>query len=86
MPPQDPVEKVPGGPEGSIIEPARGRCLYRIKVEPRDGDERGDDLGKALVLHVYQDGVEIGTVDFEPTADGARALLDEVRWLEWKTG
>jgi len=86
MPPQNPVVRVPGGTEGATMQPARGRCLYRVKVEPSGSGERGEDPGEILVLHVYQDGVEIGTLDFELTAAGARALLDEVRWLEWKTG
>jgi hypothetical protein len=78
------MAKVPGG--GATTEPARGRCLYRVKVEPRGTGEHGEDLGKLLVLHVYQGGVEIDTLDFELTETGARGLLDEVRWLEWKTG
>ncbi len=86
MPPQIPSAKTPGGYGDATIEPARGRCLYRVKVEPRGTGEHGEDLGRLLVLHVYQAGVEIDTLDFEPTEPGARGLLDEVRWLEWKTG
>ena len=45
MPPQSPVVRVPGGYAGGTVEPARGRCLYRVKVEPRGTGERGEDLG-----------------------------------------
>jgi hypothetical protein len=86
MPPQNPMAERPGGYGSAAPEPARGRCLYRVKVEPRGTGEHGGDLGKLLVLHVYQGGVEIDTLDFELTETGARGLLDEVRWLEWKTG
>jgi hypothetical protein len=86
MPPQNPRVRVPGEYGGATVQPARGRCLYRVKVEPRGAGEHGEDLGKLLVLHVYQGGVEIDTLDFELTETGARGLLDEVRWLEWKTG
>ncbi len=86
MPPQNPMVKVLGGNGGATTEPASGLCLYRVKVEPRGTGEHGEDMGKLLVLHVYQGGVEIDTLDFELTETGARGLLDEVRWLEWKTG
>jgi hypothetical protein len=86
MPPQNPMAKAPDGHGGATIQPARGRCLYRVKVEPRGTGEHGEDMGRLLVLHVYQGGVEIDTLDFELTETGARGLLDEVRWLEWKIG
>jgi hypothetical protein len=59
--------------------------MYRIKVEECGSGERGD-LRKVLVLHVYRDGVEAETLEFELSAVGARGLLDEMRWLEWKAG
>ncbi len=86
MPPQDPMVKVPRRYGGATMEPEGGRCLYRVKVEPRGTGEHAEQVGKLLVLHVYQGGVEVDTLDFELTEAGARGLLDEVRWLEWKTG
>jgi len=76
----------PGGPEDARIaamQRARRPCLYRVKVEPCGSGER-DDGRRQLMLHVYRDGVESEALGFELTAAGARALLDEVRWLEWK--
>ena len=58
--------------------------MYRIKVEERAG-ERADPL-RVLALHVYKDGLEVRAFDFELSPAGARSLLDEVRWLEWKGG
>jgi hypothetical protein len=86
MPPQNSIVRVPGGYGDATTEPARRRCLYRVKVEPRGTGEHGEEFGSLLVLHVYQGGVEIDTLDFELTETGARGLLDEVRWLEWRTG
>jgi len=58
--------------------------MYRIKVEERgrnDGEWR-----QTLVLHVYRDGVEAETIEFDLTDVGARTLVDEMRWLEWHEG
>ncbi len=59
--------------------------MYRIKVEEREADAR-QDRETVLALHVYKDGVEIRAFDFELSPAGARGLIDEVRWLEWKDG
>ena len=58
--------------------------MYRIKVEDRAGEH--GDARRVLALHVYEDGLEIRAFDFELSPAGARSLLDEVRWLEWKRG
>jgi hypothetical protein len=59
--------------------------FYRVRVEEAG---RADDTQarRALVLHVYRDGVEAETIEFELSPVGARSLLDEMRWLEWKGG
>ncbi len=59
--------------------------MYRIKVDERGGGER-DDPRRVLALHVYKDGVEVRAFDFDLSPAGARGLMDEVRWLEWKEG
>ncbi len=86
MAPRSPTRNFAGTDGGATTEPPGGRCLYRVKVEPRGTGAHGEHMGSLLVLHVYQGGVEIDTLDFELTETGARGLLDEVRWLEWKTG
>jgi hypothetical protein len=60
------------------------RGFYRVKVEERDRGNPGQHL-RVLALHVYRDGVEAEALDFELSPLGARGLLDEVRWIEWKT-
>jgi hypothetical protein len=59
--------------------------FYRVRVEEAG---RADDAQsrRILVLHVYRDGIEAETIEFELSPVGARGLLDEVRWLEWKDG
>jgi hypothetical protein len=60
------------------------RGFYRVKVEERDLGQPDQHL-RVLALHVYRDGVEAEALDFELSPLGARGLLDEVRWMEWKT-
>jgi len=56
-----------------------------VKVEERNGGLPDRHL-RVLALHVYRDGVEAEALDFELSPLGARGLLDEVRWLEWRGG
>jgi hypothetical protein len=63
----------------------RDRGFYRVKVEERDGADPGQPA-RVLALHVYRDGVEAEALAFDLSEHGARDLLDEVRWLEWKSG
>ena len=58
--------------------------FYRVKVEERGGGNPGHPL-RVLALHVYRDGVEAEGLDFDLSPLGARGLLDEVRWIEWKS-
>lgn len=60
------------------------RGFYRVRVEDRGGSP-GRPL-RVLALHFYRDGVEAEALDFELSPTGARGLLDEVRWLEWRAG
>jgi hypothetical protein len=62
----------------------RAHGFYRVKVEERDGGSPDRHL-RVLALRVYRDGVEAEALDFELSPLGARGLLDEVRWLEWKS-
>jgi hypothetical protein len=63
----------------------RDHGFYRVKVEERDSGSPDTHL-RVLALHVYRDGVEAEALDFELSRHGARDLLDEVRWLEWRRG
>jgi hypothetical protein len=60
------------------------RGFYRVRVEERGGGP-GRPL-RVLALHFYRDGVEVEALEFELSPSGARGLLDEVRWLEWRAG
>jgi hypothetical protein len=57
--------------------------FYRLKVEDR-GNGEAAEMRRVLVLRVYRDGVEVEAIEFDLSPLGARSLLDEVRWLEWK--
>ena len=59
--------------------------FYRVKVEERDGGSPGRPV-RVLALHVYREGIEAEALEFDLSPHGARDLLDEVRWLEWKSG
>jgi hypothetical protein len=57
--------------------------FYRVKVEERASS---DGTVPVLVLHVYRDGIEVETLDFDLSPSGSQGLIDEVRWLEFRHG